>query len=116
MKVIAVKINRLWDEGARNGDALKEATRQAWRLNLLRANECDYIVGIVRGDIRSIYQIDKAFRVPNRNNRVVFEVSDIDADLYRYISEQIEEEVADNPFLFKAQSPIKYLEYPDFKK
>mgnify|MGYP000429755088 CR=1 FL=1 len=66
-KLVLVNINRL--EDLTNRDAIYEQTRLAWRISSTRANQADFVLGVVRGVVRGAFQVDaRGWRAADHEN------------------------------------------------
>ena len=65
-KVVFVKINILFRDNL-TSEELYDATRWCWRLSERRANNCDYVFGVWRGQLVSIYANTRWERITEKN-------------------------------------------------
>ena len=64
ISAVCLKINKKWKKNM-SANALYDAVRGSWRLNISRAMKAEYGMGIRDGVIRAIYKIDRWEVAPN---------------------------------------------------
>ena len=89
-----------------NNGSLYEATRRAWRADLKKAKKYKYVLSVVYGIVREVYEVDNWYTYnPNVNNRIAFEgkptLSTISSLKGRRIPPYYRQKGASYPFLYK---------------
>lgn len=58
------------EDAVKQGGSLYEATRQAWRGKLERAKKYNYVLSVIYGQVKEVYEVDRWYAV---GNRIAFE-------------------------------------------
>lgn len=87
--------------------SLYEATRKAWSANLKRASKYKYVLSVVSGIVREVYEVDTNGWYQENENRIAFNGKKASASnpLRQLINKRIPEKYrrkgASNPFIYK---------------
>ena len=85
-----------------------EATRQAWRASLDNARPYKYVLSVVYGIVREVYEVSKWYRCQD-SNRIAFEGeptkhAELQGLKGKRIPEQYRQKGSSNPFLYKKKN------------
>ena len=86
--------------------SLYEATRRAWRANLKRAEKVKFVLSVIAGIVREVYEVEEWYQSAESNNRIEFHgkpACDEIANLFRdkMIPEYYRKKGMSSPFLYK---------------
>lgn len=89
-----------------NNGSLYEATRRAWRADLKKAKRYKYVVAVINGIVREVYEVDHWYVFnPSVNNRIAFdgkETKDSISSLKgKRIPSYYRQKGQANPFMYK---------------
>ena len=88
--------------------SLYEATRQAWKASLDNARPYKYVLSVVYGIVREVYEVSKWYRCQD-SNRIAFEGeptkhAELQGLKGKRIPEQYRQKGSSNPFLYKKKN------------
>ncbi|PIZ62884.1 hypothetical protein COY17_01680 [Candidatus Saccharibacteria bacterium CG_4_10_14_0_2_um_filter_52_9] len=102
--VMLININDKY-QACKNLDEIYEATRSAWRVSLIRANQIKIVCATYRGIIRGVFEVENWQKHKRRDGRYEFIGRPADArTTTRYINHSIEEYQKTG-----SQNPVKYV-------
>jgi hypothetical protein len=86
--------------------SLYEATRRAWRAKLERAQNMKFVLSVIGGIVREVYEVDEWYISPESENRIEFNgkpACDEISNLFRgkMIPECYRKKGMSSPFLYK---------------
>ena len=76
MKIIAVNVK----DNIKNMSTVKQATQRAWKLNINKAKQQEYVVGVVLGVVKGHFKIEGASYDEQEKGRVAFELKECSLD------------------------------------
>jgi uncharacterized protein len=87
-------------------DARYEATRSAWRAKLSKAKEIKYVLSVIDGTVRAVYEATKWDEHPTRSKRIMFEgIPTTNSEMCKLIGLRIPQKYRNfgsaNPFMYK---------------
>ena len=104
--VLAVCINNTYGEDNKdnkNPKDLKNATIKSWRVRKNKIADLQYIVGICRKEIKSVYKVEGSKKAKDLK-RIDFEVNEVDKKTEKEIKGRYNYKV-------RFYGPIKYLDF-----
>ena len=85
------------------GGSLYEATRYAWRANIKKAKNYKFVLAVIYGIVRGVYEVDSWYQEPN--GRIAFHghpaTGSITALIGKQIPEKYRQKGASYPFIYK---------------
>ncbi|MBR2367792.1 MAG: hypothetical protein IKA81_04180 [Alistipes sp.] len=88
--------------------SLYDATRRAWRANLERASKVNFVLSVISGIVREVYEVDEWYKSTEFDGRIEFKGKPANreiANLFRgkLIPEYYRKQGMSSPFLYKKQ-------------
>lgn len=65
------------------------ATRRAWRINLVKAGKCDFVIGVSNGSVHGYYILLNAHIDSIQPNRVAFKLRNCTPSIKRLVNSSI---------------------------
>lgn len=102
------------DKGNLKKDYIKQITSEHWRIDFEKSKDIQYVMGIKRGSIKSVYGInDVHYITPEENEKEAgkarLELYDIDEKMKQRIIKTFDNKI------FFSKNPVKYFYSEDLK-
>ena len=102
--ILAVCLNKSYKEGITTLH-LYEITRRAWRVNIKRVQKIEYVLGVYKGDIKSVYRV-KEWKICEENNKRKYFIGE---PIEEELKTKLEEKYNNGNKIKFTGCPVKYL-------